>query len=414
MTTPSDRTLDLLERLVAIDSTSATSNLPVLDVCEEVLGAAGAWLQRVPSTDDDGRAGLLARIGPDVDGGVVLSGHTDCVPVTGQPWTSDPFTMTERDGVLVGRGTTDMKGFIANVLAAAPTFAAAALARPLWVLLTWDEEIGTVGAGPMTDALLEHTTPACAIVGEPTSMRPVVAHKGVRSLAVTVQGRDGHSSKPARGANAVVAAARIAAHVAEVAAERRAAGGDPLFDPPETTFNVATISGGQAINIIPRHAELTFEYRPVPADDSWELADQIAAWARREVLPDLQRVDPDCSIELVRGTYVQGLAPETDPAGSYEGVADGDAVRDGSGAAERVTHAGAAEALVRDLLGFTGEAGTVPFGTDGGWHQAAGISTVVCGPGDIDQAHQPDEFIAPDQLGACDEFLTALASHMAR
>jgi acetylornithine deacetylase len=243
-------------------------------------------------------------------------------------------------------------------------------------------------------------------------MRPVTAHKGVRALTVVVRGRDGHSSKPALGANAVVAAARIAAHVDEAAAGRRAAGGDPRFDPPETTFNVATIRGGQAINIIPRHAELTFEYRPVPADDGWALADEIDEWAQREVLPDLQRVDPDCSIEVVRGTYVPGLAPEAQPAGTYDGVASA-AVRDGGGAAGRVTEAGAAEALVRDLLGFTGEAGSVPFGTDGGWHQDAGISTVVCGPGDIDQAHQPDEFIDPAQLGACDAFLAVLADHLA-
>lgn len=412
MSAPSDRTLDLLEQLVAIDSTSAVSNLPVLDVCEEVLATAGAWTQRVAAPEATDKAGLLARIGPDVDGGVVLSGHTDCVPVEGQPWTTDPFAMVERDGLLVGRGTTDMKGFIASMLAAAPSFAAAALARPLWVLLTWDEEIGTVGAGPMTEALLDVTTPSCAIVGEPTTMRPVVAHKGVRSLTVRVLGRDGHSSKPALGANAVVAAARIAAHIDEVAAARRADGGDPLFDPPETTFNVATIQGGQAINIIPRHAELTFEYRPVPADDGWDLADQVEAWARREVLPDLQRVDPSCTIEVERGTFVQGLAPESDPAGSFDGVADKAAVREGGGAAGRVTNAGAAEALVRDLLGFTGDAGTVPFGTDGGWHQHHGISTVVCGPGDIDQAHQPDEFIDPAQLGACDRFLADLAAHL--
>ena len=413
MPSPADRTLDLLERLVAIDSTSAVSNLPVLDVCEQVLTDAGAWTRRVPSADEDDKAGLLARIGPDRDGGVVLSGHTDCVPVTGQPWTTDPFTLTERDGLLVGRGATDMKGFLASVLAAAPRFAAADLARPLWVLLTWDEEVGTVGAGPMTAALLEHTTPSCAVVGEPTSMRPVVAHKGVRSLRVVVHGRDGHSSKPDRGANAVVAAARIAAHVDDVATRRRAGTPDPLFDPPHTTFNVATIEGGQAINIIPRRAELTFEYRPVPADDGWELADEIAAWAEREVLPDLRAVDPDCRVVVERGTYVEGLAPETEPAGSYAGVADDDAVRHGSGAAEHVAEAGAAERLVRDLLAFTGEAGTVPFGTDGGWHQRAGISTVVCGPGDIDQAHQPDEFIEPSQLGACDAFLAALADHLA-
>lgn len=406
---PSDRTLELLARLVATDSTTAVSNLPVLGACEEVLAAAGAWTRRVPSPDEDGKAGLLARIGPDTDGGVVLSGHTDCVPVEGQPWTSDPFVLVERDGVLVGRGATDMKGFIAAVLAAAPAFAAADLARPLWVLLTWDEEIGTVGAGPMTEALLAVTTPACAIVGEPTGMRPVTAHKGVRSCTVTVHGRDGHSSKPAQGANAVVAAARLAAHIDDLAARVRATGGDPLFDPPETTFNVATLHGGQAINIIPRRAELTFEYRPVPADDGWGLAEEIAAWAEAELLPGLQAVDPACRIEVERGTVVHGLAPETEPAGSYDGLVDEGTVRDGGGAGGRVTEAGAAERLVRDLTGFTGDAGTVPFGTDGGWHQRAGISTVVCGPGDIDQAHQPDEFIAPSQLAACDVFLAALA-----
>lgn len=411
-TAPSDRTIELLERLVAIDSTTAVSNLPMVDACEEVLGAAGAWTRRVPSADEDGKAGLLARIGPDTDGGVVLSGHTDCVPVGGQPWTADPFTLVERDGVLVGRGATDMKGFIAAALAAAPAFAAADLARPLWVLLTWDEEIGTVGAGPMTEALLDATRPACAIVGEPTGMRPVTAHKGVRSLTVTVHGRDGHSSKPAQGANAVVAAARLAVHIDDVAARVRATGGDPLFDPPETTFNVATLHGGQAVNIIPRRAELTFEYRPVPADDGWGLAEEIVDWAEAELLPGLQAVDPSCRIEVERATVVHGLAPETEPAGSYDGVAEEGTVRDGGGAGGRVTEAGAAERLVRDLTGSTGDAGTVPFGTDGGWHQQAGISTVVCGPGDIDQAHQPDEYVTPAQLAACDGFLERLGEHL--
>lgn len=410
--TPRDGTVELLERLVAVDSTSTRSNLGVLDVCEEVLDDVGAWTRRVPAPGADDRAGLLARIGPDVDGGVVLSGHTDCVPVEGQPWTTDPFTLVERDGVLVGRGATDMKGFIASALAAAPSFAAGELQRPLWLLLTWDEEIGTVGAGPMTEALLEVTTPSCAIVGEPTLMEPVVAHKGVRSLSVVVHGRDGHSSKPALGANALVAAARLAARIDDVAARLRDEGGDALFDPPETTFNIATMEAGQAINIIPRRAELTFEYRPVPADDSWELADELVAWARSELLPSMQAVDPDCHIEVERGTVVHGLAPETEPAGDFDGVADADDVRDGSGAAEHVTQAGAAERLVRDLTGFTGDAGTVPFGTDGGWHQRSGISTVVCGPGDIDQAHQPDEFIAPAQLAACDAFLHDLATHL--
>lgn len=391
---PTAATRELLEQLVALDSTSTHSNLAVIELCEQVLGDAGATLHRVPDPTGDDRAGLLARLGPDVDGGVVLSGHTDCVPVTGQPWTVDPFAVTERDGLWHGRGTTDMKGFIACVLATAPTLAATELARPVWVLLTWDEEVGTVGAGPVTDALVERTRPSCAVVGEPTLMRPVTSHKGVRSSRVTVTGRDGHSSQPARGANALVAAARFAVHLDEVAARLRADGGDDRFDPPETTINVATLAAGQAINIIPRAAELTWEYRPVPADDSWAIAERAEQWARRTLLPPLRAVDEACAIDVERVAVVPTLADEDGPD-----VA--------------VTDPGAAERLVRALTGDDHPAGTVPFGTDGGWHQRAGISTVVCGPGDIAQAHQPDEWIAPSQLAACEHLLVGLADHLA-
>lgn len=385
MATPSSSTVELLERLVGIDSTSAVSNLPVIEACAEQLVAAGAHVERV-AADEAGKAGLLARVGPDVDGGVVLSGHTDCVPVTGQPWTTDPFTLVERDGTYVGRGTTDMKGFLAAAVAhAAPAAAAADLARPLWFLLTWDEEIGTVGAGPMTDALLGRTRPSAAIVGEPTLLRPVTAHKGVRSFRVVVSGRDGHSSRPQLAANALVAAGRLVARIDDMAAAHREAAADDSFDPPYTTFNVATLSGGQAINIVPRRAELTFEYRPVPADDGWELGEELRAWAADELVPVLRAVDPRAGIAWQRGTLVPALTPETD---------------------------GAAEALVRRLTGFDGPAGTVPFGTDGGWHQQAGISTVVCGPGDIDQAHQPDEWLAIDQLAACETLLDDLVTSL--
>jgi acetylornithine deacetylase len=393
VTVPTNATIELLERLVALDSTSAVSNLPVLDACEQLLGAAGAVTERVaaPTSDHFGqpqppKAGLLARIGPDMPGGVVLSGHTDCVPVEGQPWTTDPFVLTERDATLVGRGTTDMTGFLAAALSvAAPAAAGAALVRPLWFLLTWDEEVGTIGAGPMTDALLARTQPRAAIVGEPTSMRPAVAHKGVRSFRVTVTGREGHSSKPQLFANALVAASRIVCQADDVATELREEAADGRFDPPYTTFGMTIMRSGTAVNIIPREATLAMEYRPIPRDDSWALGDDIEAWARAHVLPGLRATAPESEISFDRGPLVQGLAPE---------------------------EAGAAESLVRELTGFTGPAGLVPFGTDGGWHQAGGISTVVCGPGAIEQAHQPDEWITPSELASCETMLTTLVTNL--
>lgn len=398
--TPSDATLALLERLVALDSTSATaSNVPVIDACEEALAAVGAWTTRVEAPrhewpgGDLPKQGLLARVGPDVDGGLVLSGHTDCVPTTDQPWTTDPLALTERDDLLVGRGVTDMKGFIAAALAvAAPAAAAADLARPLWVLLTYDEELGTIGAPVLTEALVARTRPAAAVVGEPTGLVPAVAHKGVRSMTVTVHGSEGHSSRPDLFANALVAAARIACHVDDVAARLRDEAAGPSFTPPHTTFGVTQLHSGTAINIVPRRAELTFEYRAIPRDEGWELADGIVAWAEEHVLPGLRATHPDASIGWQRGPGVRGLAPE-DASG---------------GTPAEVTDPGLAERLVRAALGHDGPSRTVPFGTDGGWHQAAGISTVVCGPGEIEQAHQPDEWIDPAQLAGCEGLLTRL------
>lgn len=384
MTAPSSATLELLQRLVALDTTSAVSNLPLLDVVEEHL--ADARVERVHDPGGSDKAGLLARIGPDVDGGVVLSAHTDCVPVEDQPWSGDPFALREVDGRLVGRGTTDMKGFLAAVLAhAAPAAAAAPLRRPLWLLCTYDEEVGALSSEPLTRRLLQLTTPAAAIVGEPTSLRPVTAHKGVRPWEVVVTGRDGHSSKPQLAASALLAAARIALRIDEVAGAHRRAAAAPEFDPPCTTFNVATLHSGQAINIVPRRAELTFEYRPVPADDGWDLGEQVAAWAREHVVPGLREVDPQAGVAFERGAAVPALRPEQD---------------------------GAAERLVRELTGDTDPAGTVPFGTDGGWHQQLGVSTVVCGPGDIEQAHTPDEWIEPAQLAACETFLERLVERL--
>lgn len=377
----------LLDELVAIDTTSRTSNLALLDVVEELLAGHGVAFTRLPSPDGT-KANLVARIGPDEPGGVVLTGHTDCVPVDGQPWTRDPFAVTAEDDRLYGRGVTDMKGFLAATLAAVPAMAAADLHRPVQLVLTYDEEIGTVGAPDAVAGLLATgPRPSAVLVGEPTSMRVVTAHKGVRAFTTTVTGRDGHSSQPQLAANAVAAIARIATFVDDLAEARRRdpAHRDDAFDPPHTTFNVATVSGGQAINIVPRHAELTWEYRPVPADDGDAIREQVERFAADEVLPRLRATAGEATITFVADAVARALAAEVD---------------------------GVAEALARELSGDDGPAGTVPFGTDGGHFQAAGLSTVVIGPGSIEQAHQPDEWIDVVQLTAADAFVERLTTHL--
>jgi acetylornithine deacetylase len=376
----------LLDLLVGMDTTSRTSNLHLVAAVEDLLDEHGVPHERVPSPDGT-KANLLARIGPEVAGGVVLTGHTDCVPVDGQPWTRDPFTVHEADGRLYGRGVTDMKGFLAVVLAALPRLVAGDLRRPVLLALTYDEELGTIGAPSAVARLAEaYPTPSAVIVGEPTSMGVVTAHKGVRAFTTTFEGRDGHSSQPQVAANAIAALARTAAFIDDLAERQAASSRDDRFEPPHTTFNLATVTGGQAINIVPRHAQLTWEYRPIPADDGDGLAAEVDAFVRAEVLPRLRRDSGAGEVRTVSDAVALALAAEED---------------------------GAAERLVRSLTGDTSPAGTVPFGTDGGHFQAAGWSTVVCGPGDIAQAHQPDEWIDLDQLAACVRFVDALADHLA-
>jgi acetylornithine deacetylase len=378
-------TVQLLRELVAIDTTTRGPNLALLTLVESLLDEHGVPYERVPSPDGT-RANLLARIGPAAPGGVVLSGHTDCVPVVGQPWTHDPFDLIERDGRLHGRGTTDMKGFLALVLAALPAVVAAPLRRPILLALSYDEEVGTVGAPSLVERLVStQPMPSAAIIGEPTSMQVVTAHKGVRSFTTVVHGVDAHSSQPHRAANAVAAAARIATYLDDLAAQHRQSAVDPTFDPPFTTFNLATVAGGQAINIVPRRCELTWEYRPVPADDDETIVEQAEAFTREEVLPRLRAGTGRGEIEFVRDAVVRALAAE-----------------DGS----------VADELARALAGDDGPARSVAFGTDAGHFQAAGIPAVVCGPGTIDDAHQPDESIAIDQLQAGERFVARLIEHL--
>lgn len=381
-TLPPADPVELLARLVAFDTVSAKSNRELIDWIAAYLAAFGVTAEIVPGPD--GKANLHAVIGPRVDGGVVLSGHTDVVPVEGQSWTTDPFTLTERNGRLYGRGSADMKGFIALVLSLVPEMVASPLARPIHLAFTHDEEVGCLGAPGLLDHIAGRSpTPRIAIVGEPTMLKPCDAHKGIEVFRTTITGREAHSSAPDAGVSAIVAASSIVGFITAMAAEKREA---PLkgsrFDPPFTTFNVGTIAGGTAVNIIPKSCELVWEFRAVPGDDPDAILARLETHVRDVALPALTARHPSGSVTTERLVAVPPLA-----AGPEDNPEDG-----------------LATALARQWSGAN-ETGTVAFTTEGGLYQRAGFSTVVCGPGDIAQAHQPDEFISLDQMRAGEAFL---------
>ncbi len=382
---PRAATLDLLGRLIGFDTVSHKSNLALIDYVRDYLAGHGIAAHLVH--DETGRkANLYATIGPNAEGGVVLSGHSDVVPVEGQPWTASPFTMVERDGLLYGRGTADMKGFIAAALALVPEFKRRALKRPIHICISHDEEVGCIGIPSLIAQLgRDLPQPAIAIIGEPTSMRVATAHKGINALSTIVTGRDGHSSRPAAGANAILFMGRVLGEL-ERFAERLREQGDRAavpgveFDPPWTTLSVGTVQGGTAINIIARECRIDWEFRPLPGVDAAAIVRDVeAAMAPIRAAVKAAAPEGDLVTQLLLGS--PALRPETN---------------------------GVAEALALRLTG-SNRAIAVSYGTEAGHFQQHGISTVVCGPGDIAQAHKPDEFIAPQQLGACEAFLMRLA-----
>ena len=378
---------DLLDRLVASPSVSRDSNLPLIDFVEDWLAGQGAAVTRVWN-DDRSKAGLFAQVGPAVPGGIVLSGHTDVVPVDGQAWTSDPWTVTERDGRLYGRGTADMKGFVALSLAAVPAALSRPLTRPLQLALTWDEEVGCVGAPPLIDAMRAALPPAAAvIVGEPSMLRPVTAHKGGAGFHVTVRGHEVHSSLLPQGVSAIMEAARLIDWLNDRNAGLQAAPPSPvaaLFDPPFTTLHTGLIRGGTAGNITAGECTFSLEFRCVPDEDPDRWRAEIRAAAAR-IEAAMRAVHPGCAIHLDEYFGLPPLAPEV---------------------------AGGAEALIRRLTGDNGSH-TVSYGTEAGHFQARGYSTVVCGPGDIAQAHQADEFISVAQFRAGGALIDRLVDTLA-
>jgi acetylornithine deacetylase len=384
---PQLSTEDILERLVAFDTTSSRSNVALIDWVESYVRDLGIEPVRVPDPVQD-KASLFFTVGPKERGGICLSGHTDVVPVAGQAWTNDPFTLTERDGRLYGRGACDMKGFIACCLAKLPKFLAAPLATPIHVLLSYDEEITCEGVLHTIRRFGQDLPkPLATIVGEPTEMQVANAHKSCAGFVTEVTGKEYHSSQPEQGASAVVAGAMLVVEINRLAQELMQRG-DPTgrFDPPYSTIHVGTFSGGTARNIIAKQARFHWEFRGLPNLDPEEVPRRVQAYAAAEVLPFLRRTAPLARIETVREFTAPAIGPEPDSLAE------------------------------RSALRFTGSNRTITvgFATEGGQFQKAGIATVICGPGSIDQAHQPDEWIATGELRRCERFLDELATACAK
>jgi acetylornithine deacetylase len=373
---------EILARLVAFPTVSRDSNLDLIGWVEDYLASLGVASVRVPNPDGT-KASLYAQIGPAVAGGVVLSAHSDVVPVDGQDWTSDPWTLSGRDGRLYGRGTTDMKGFLALMLTAVPQALAAPLSRPLQLAISYDEEVGCEGCKGMVEEMASVLPRVAAvIVGEPSRMKVVTGHKGGTAFKVHVKGYEVHSSLMHKGVSAILEAGRLLEWVnAENAATKATVpvGEAALFDPPFTLYHVGMISGGTAHNITAADCRLGVDMRVVPGDAIEARARAFVDEAAR-VAEAMRQVRPETGITLDRYFTCPPLVPET---------------------------GGAAEALCRRL---TGDNGThvVSYGTEAGHFQANGYSAVVCGPGDIAQAHQPDEYIEVSEFEAGGRFIDAL------
>lgn len=376
---------EMLEKLVSFPTVSRDSNLPLIDFAEEYLAGHGVTSRRV--YDETGtKANLYALVGPEAPGGVILSGHTDVVPVDGQDWATDPFTVAERDGKLFGRGTCDMKGFDALALALVPDMLAAGLKRPVQIALSYDEEVGCRGAPSMIAEMRETMPPASAvIVGEPSLMKVVTQHKGSVGLTTRVRGFEVHSSLMHTGVSAVMTAARLVNWIRERTEENRAnADLSSAFEPPFTTLHVGVIKGGTAGNITAKDCEFVSDFRVCPPETPEGWLERYEAFVA-EVEADIRKIRPEAGIDLTLRMMNPPCLREKD---------------------------GAAEALARALTGDNGEH-VVSYGTEAGQFQEGGYSTCICGPGSIEQAHQPNEYISVKQFEAGEAFMRRLIDRLA-
>ncbi len=370
---------DLLEKLVSFPTVSSASNLALLDWIEATFAGLSPRLRRFPNAEGD-KANLLLSIGPDGPGGLLLSGHTDVVPATGQPWTGDPFALRQDGGKLIGRGATDMKGFLACAMATALSTDPRRLGRPLHLAFSYDEEVGCTGVGSMAEWVgRSGLAPSLAIIGEPSNLRLIDGHKGGLIGWCNVKGTPGHSSQPDRYVNAVMAAGEMIAFINRLRADMRAGQQAEGFDPPWSTIQVNVISGGLHGNIVADACRFFWEMRVVPGVDDLAVLERMKAHAAEVVEPAMKAVDAAAGIQFEVQARIPALAPET--------------------AARLAPLAAVADDSTRLK---------VPYGTEAGIFQKAGVPSVVCGPGDIAQAHQPDEFILASELQRCVDLLRRL------
>lgn len=377
---------EMIERLISFDTTSRDSNLHLISFVEDYVRAYGLEPRRIPNAEGT-KANLLISLGPNEPGGIILSGHTDVVPVDGQPWDTDPFKVVEKDGRLYGRGTSDMKSFSAVILALLPEFQKRRLKTPIHIALSYDEEVGCLGVRPMIAQIVKSVpAPKLAIIGEPTDMKVVNAHKGIRSFRTTVTGREAHSSQTDKGVNAVMVAAELIMYLSSIGEEMRQIG-DPSgrFDPPYTSVQASVIEGGTALNILARHCSFLWEFRYLPGTSRDAIFERFVAHAQETVLPRIRRIAPEADIVTTVRSHVPALV-----------------AKDGC----------PAEALAKQLTGRN-HAEAVAYGTEAGLFQEAGIPSVICGPGNIREAHKPNEFIELSQVDACATFMRRLIDHAA-
>lgn len=373
------RSRALLQTLVGFDTTSRESNLQLIAFVRDYLASHGVASELIYN-EARTKANLFASIGPVEVPGIVLSGHTDVVPVDGQPWSMPPFELTERDGRLFGRGTADMKGYIACVLALVPALVAATLRRPVHIALSYDEEVGCLGVRSLLSVLAQRPVkPMLCIIGEPTELKPVLGHKGKLAMRCDVHGAACHSAYAPHGVNAIEHAAELIGELGRIG-QRLRDKQDARFDPPFSTVQTGVIGGGKALNIVPADCRFDFEVRALPGQAPQAVADELRAYAEQQVLPRMQAVSAQSAIRFTELSAYPGLM--TDQR---------------SEAAELIAAFCGSRAF-----------GTVAFGTEGGLFDAVGIPTVVCGPGSMDQGHKPDEFVSVAQLAQCDQMLHSM------
>ena len=381
------RSIAMLEKLVSFDTVSRNSNLAFIDFVMALLKQHGIE-SRLVHNDDRTKANLLATIGPRIEGGIVLSGHTDVVPVDDQEWHTNPFDVVEKDGLLYGRGTADMKTFLAIILGSLETLTSAPIKTPIHLAFTYDEEVGCLGAPSLIRLLnRELPKPRAVIVGEPTEMKVVSAHKGITGMRTVVTGHESHSSQTHRGVSAVMVASELIQFLQGLSAEAAQKGPhDQLFEPPHSTITVNMIEGGTALNIMARHCTFQWDIRVLPEDNPERYLSRFRAHCSDVVLPRMRAISPGCNIEIFAREPTPPLKPGLDSE------------------AERICRMLTGDNVTR----------AVAFAAEAGQFQQSGLSVVICGPGSISQAHQPNEFIAVQQVDAGTRFLHDLVRYMAQ